>query len=251
MTTLPTRVGPTLATWALVVGGVAFFLGLFPVIGIVVGLSAIALGVLALIKGQTPWMAIVAIVLGALAGITSVVTTANIEAIMAAGREARVDSAAATPIPVASPSPSSTRATAPTPVASETPPAPSPSIPKPRPRPTPTPTPTATATASPRDYECGSKPARPSGRFLCDADFGADWPLTVPDGIVYCEVGFGPPYPITFEAPDGTTYAVNGTAMDVTDLPKIDQIWADNPGISGSKINIEPIISAGLGLCEG
>jgi len=73
----------------------------------------------------------------------------------------------------------------------------------------------------------------------------------VPDGIVYCEVGFGGPlYPVTFEAPDGTTYAVSGTAMDVTDLPKIDEIWADNPAISGSKINIEPLISAGLALCE-
>ncbi|AZS37523.1 hypothetical protein CVS47_02160 [Microbacterium lemovicicum] len=45
------------------------------------------------------------------------------------------------------------------------------------------------------------------------------------------------------------TYAVNGTAMELTDLPKIDEIWADNPAISGSKISIEPIISAGLALC--
>ena len=246
MTTLPTRVGPTLATWALVVGVVAFFIGLFPFVGIAAGLSAIALGVLALIKRQTSWMAIIAIVLGAVAGLTSAVTTANIDAIMAAGREGRLDNAAATPVPVASSAPS-TQVSTPTPAASKTPPVSSPSTP----RPTPTSTPTATATASPRDYECGSKPAIPSGRFLCDIDFGADWPLTVPDGIVYCEVGFGPPYPITFEAPDGTTYAVNGTAMDITDLPKIDQIWADNPVISGSKINIEPIISAGLDLCEG
>ena len=73
----------------------------------------------------------------------------------------------------------------------------------------------------------------------------------MPDGFVYCEVGFGGPlYPIVFEAPDGSTYAVNGTAMDVTDFPKIDEIWADNPAIGGSKISIEPIISAGLALCE-
>lgn len=243
--TVPTKARRTLAIWALVVGVVAFFVGLFPFVGVVAGVSAITLGVLALLKSQTTWMAVVAIVLGALAGITSAVTTANIDAIMAAGREARSDDAAATPTPTptASPSPSSVQMSTPTPTPSTTPTAST--------SPTPTPRPTATATLVPRDYECGSKPTIPTRQFLCDVDFGADWPLTVPDGFVYCEVGFGGPlYPVTFEAPDGTTYAVNGTAMDVTDLPKIDEIWADNPTTSGSKISIEPIISAGLALCE-
>lgn len=83
--TVPTKARRTLAIWALVVGVVAFFVGLFPFVGVVAGVSAITLGVLALLKSHTTWMAVVAIVLGALAGITSAVTTANIDAIMAAG----------------------------------------------------------------------------------------------------------------------------------------------------------------------
>jgi hypothetical protein len=244
VTTAPPKPRRALALSALLVGVLAFFIGWIPFVGIAAGLSAIALGVVALVKEQTKWMAITAIVLGTLAGITSVVTTANVDAIIAAGREAR---SGATPAPTASSSPSSTRTATPTPAppTPTTSKAPAPSI-------SPTTKPTATNTPVPRDYECGSKPTIPSRQFLCDVDFGADWPLTVPDGFVYCEVGFGGPlYPVTFEAPDGTTYAVNGTAMDVTDLPKIDEIWADNPAVNGSKISIEPIVSAGLALCDG
>ena len=152
--TVPTKARRTLAIWALGVGVVAFFLGLFPFVGMVAGVSAIALGVLALLKRQTTWMAVVAIVLGALAGITSAVTTANIDAIIAAGREARSDDAKATPTPTptASPSPSSAQVSTPTPTPSTAPTAST------SPTPTPTPRPTATATASRGTTSAGASP---------------------------------------------------------------------------------------------
>jgi hypothetical protein len=76
-------------------------------------------------------------------------------------------------------------------------------------------------------------------------EFGNEWPLTVDEGIVRCE-GAGEVY---FTA-DGTTYSVNGLAMGNSDLPDIDVIWADDPEISGLKINISPIIDRGLELCD-
>jgi hypothetical protein len=49
----------------------------------------------------------------------------------------------------------------------------------------------------------------------------------------------------------GTVYAVNGTATShQPDLPEIDAIWADNPSLPGLKVDISPIISAGLEECD-
>ena len=87
------------------------------------------------------------------------------------------------------------------------------------------------------------------GELLTRAAFGADWPLTVEEGTVSCEgisEGLGEVY---FSA-EGTTYAVNGLAQGASDGPDIDLIWADNPEIKGTKINIHPIIERGLELCE-
>jgi hypothetical protein len=77
------------------------------------------------------------------------------------------------------------------------------------------------------------------------AGFGDSWPLTVDSGELACEGSA-----VTFKAPDGTTYAVNGTARGSTDLPEIDRIWAEAPGTMGLKINIGPLIDAGLELCD-
>lgn len=53
-----------------------------------------------------------------------------------------------------------------------------------------------------------------------------------------------------FRAPDGTDYAVNGTALTVEpDLPKIDAIWKNDPDVPGTRINIGPVIDKGLSLC--
>jgi hypothetical protein len=54
---------------------------------------------------------------------------------------------------------------------------------------------------------------------------------------------------VTIDAPDGTTYAANGTAKDHTDYPALSPIWANNPDVEGLKIDITPIIKAGLALC--
>ncbi|MDO9485388.1 MAG: DUF2511 domain-containing protein [Actinomycetota bacterium] len=81
---------------------------------------------------------------------------------------------------------------------------------------------------------------------MSSVEWGRQWPLTVEGGTVRCEDG-----QVTFEAPDGARYAVNGTALQNSGLPKINPIWADNPAISGSKIDISPIIDTGLAICDG
>jgi hypothetical protein len=64
-----------LAVAAFVVGVVAFLSGLIPVWGIIAGLAAAALGIIALLKGQTKWMSILAVVLGGVAVAVSAFTT--------------------------------------------------------------------------------------------------------------------------------------------------------------------------------
>jgi len=55
---------------------------------------------------------------------------------------------------------------------------------------------------------------------------------------------------VLFEA-EGTTYAVNGTAMSQRpELPEIDEIWSDSPDVPGLKIDIAPVLDAGLALCD-
>lgn len=95
--------------------------------------------------------------------------------------------------------------------------------------------------------DTGSDPAAAaSNEALMSADeLGDDWPLTVDEGIVRCE-GAGEVY---FEAA-GKTYAVNGMAIGMSDLPEIDPIWADDPEREGLKISVHPIIDRGLSLCD-
>jgi Host cell surface-exposed lipoprotein len=69
-----------LAIAALVVGIVAFLFGLVPVFGALVGIAAVVLGILALRKHQSKGMAITGTVLGGLALVTSIATTAGIGA---------------------------------------------------------------------------------------------------------------------------------------------------------------------------
>jgi hypothetical protein len=54
----------------------------------------------------------------------------------------------------------------------------------------------------------------------------------------------------TLDAPDGKTYAANGTAKDHGNYLDIDPIWAPNPDVSGLKIDISPVIDAALALCN-
>lgn len=80
---------------------------------------------------------------------------------------------------------------------------------------------------------------------LVSTDFGDEWPLTVPYGVVRCDSSS-----VIFTDPDGNDYAVNGTAQSHhPELPDIDPIWAKDPAVKGLKIDISPVIDKGLELC--
>ena len=103
--------------------------------------------------------------------------------------------------------------------------------------------------------------------------FGERWPLSVNAGIVKClAIGNGS---VVFEV-DGKTYAVNGTAKGFAkkhNFYPIENIWLDDPGFikmaielaesekkpvdqiikamgTPTKININPVLNAGLELCK-
>jgi hypothetical protein len=79
-------------------------------------------------------------------------------------------------------------------------------------------------------------------------DLGSEWPLTVDHGTLRCD-GSGGLGAVTFEAPDGSTYGVNGIALG-QGAPDIRPIWADDPSLGqGLKINIGPLLDKGLSLC--
>jgi hypothetical protein len=71
------------------------------------------------------------------------------------------------------------------------------------------------------------------------------WPLTVRSGIVRCEGAS-----VIFKT-NGTDYAVNGTALSqYPDMAPVRRIWRASREIPGTKINISPVLDAGLKLCE-
>lgn len=70
-----------IALAALIVGIVAFLLGLIPVVGILAGLAAVGLGIFALVKKQRKAFAITGLVLGAIALLSSIVTTSALGSI--------------------------------------------------------------------------------------------------------------------------------------------------------------------------
>jgi hypothetical protein len=75
----------------------------------------------------------------------------------------------------------------------------------------------------------------------------------VPYAIVDCEskTAAGRSLQIaTLEAPDGKTYALNGTAKSRGDYADIDSIWAPDPDVSGLKISMSPITDAALAFCQ-
>jgi len=85
--------------------------------------------------------------------------------------------------------------------------------------------------------------------------FPGEWPLTVEEDTLFCEpLDRSNPAQrqrvdrVAFRTPDGTTYAVNGTAQPK--YPRIDPIWRADPEIPGTKINIGGLIEAGRALCD-
>jgi hypothetical protein len=79
-------------------------------------------------------------------------------------------------------------------------------------------------------------------------ELGEAWPLTVDAGVVAL-IGSNRFGAVTFTA-DGVTYAVNGLARSWQSGKDIDPIWAPTTDLmsGGPKMNIGPIIEAGLDL---
>ena len=96
---------------------------------------------------------------------------------------------------------------------------------------------------------CSGGQESASGMAVSQAQYGDDWPLTVAEGTLRCEHG----YAVTFEAPDGTKYAVNGMATTWASqygYKDIDPIWADAPDGFAPMKSIGVLISDGLELCK-
>ncbi|MET1085858.1 MAG: DUF2511 domain-containing protein [Arthrobacter sp.] len=88
---------------------------------------------------------------------------------------------------------------------------------------------------------------------LVSTTFGDKWPLKVPYVVAHCQgitVAGRHLQVTTLDAPDGKTYAANGTAKDHGNYADIDPIWAPNPDVSGLKIDMGPVTDAALALCK-
>lgn len=115
---------------------------------------------------------------------------------------------------------------------------------------------TTTAPATTTEPPATTTAAPPTTIFPDDGDMtitpeGIDpWPFTVDEGVVACEGDA-----VTFEA-DGTIYAINGFARQRAEAgePWVDiyesNVWAPNPAIPGTKVDIGGVIDLGLRLCE-
>lgn len=112
-----------LALAALIVGIVAFLLGLVPVVGTIVGLAAVVLGVIALVRRQPKVLAWIGLGLGAVATIVSLVVAVGLGAAIdsvqqddpavTATSEPAPASTSSTPAPTASATPTSAAADVP------------------------------------------------------------------------------------------------------------------------------------------
>lgn len=79
------------------------------------------------------------------------------------------------------------------------------------------------------------------------------WPLTSTSGILFCDP-YGEGLGVVVWNPDEDPleyYALNGMALG-QGYPDIEPFWKDNPeSTGGPKVNIGPLIKAGLSLCDG
>ena len=80
-------------------------------------------------------------------------------------------------------------------------------------------------------------------RRVAAGDFGDDWPLTVEGGTLACSLG-----QVTFVR-EGVEYAVNPVAQMTGLYQGIDPLRADHPA-ADAKRSLDPLIDAGLDLCE-
>lgn len=83
-------------------------------------------------------------------------------------------------------------------------------------------------------------------------DLGDKWPLTVEYGFLSCtnkEAGGMALELAVFTAPDGTEYALNGSAKAHTDAQDIEPIWANSPNSPGTRVDIGPLLQRTRALC--
>lgn len=123
-------------------------------------------------------------------------------------------------------------------------------------------------TGQPQDGKCASRPPAPGPEksdpiqvpaaladnpgLVTRDDLGSDWPLTTDYAILSCvptTVADTELFLATLIAPDGTEYALNGTAKAHTDAADIEPIWAKSPDMDGTKVSIGPLIRQALALC--
>jgi outer membrane biosynthesis protein TonB len=130
-----------LALAALIVGIGAFFIGFVPVVGALAGITAVVLAIFALRKRQSKTLAVIGIVLGSVAALTSIGVTVGVSAAThnappdqpAAAIAQPADPTAAKPAETATPSvPAQTTAPAPAPVPVPVPEAQAPVVPEPQ-----------------------------------------------------------------------------------------------------------------------
>jgi len=113
-------------------------------------------------------------------------------------------------------------------------------------------TPEPTRTVEP--VKTSTDPCVERDRCVSPQNLDAEWPLTVSWANIDCMWWYQPGHErqkmVWVVAPDGTAYAVNGTAQAHLQMSKIDSIWADSTTISGTKVNITPLTNVGLLLCK-
>lgn len=73
-----------------------------------------------------------------------------------------------------------------------------------------------------------------------------DWPLTVDSAVVACGVRNKLSVGVTV---NGKKYALNGTAKTFEGWSPLDAIWAPNPEIPGSKVNVGDLIDYAARKC--
>ena len=90
-----------------------------------------------------------------------------------------------------------------------------------------------------------------NSRTITEADYGDEWPLTVPEATLICEA----PSAVILKV-GSNYYGVNGTGRTYVEreYPQngrdLERIWRLDPGGIGPRVSISPLIDNGLELCE-
>jgi hypothetical protein len=88
-----------------------------------------------------------------------------------------------------------------------------------------------------------STPVNVLAEVVSQSNFKGIWPLTVEEGTLLCNKNA-----VTFKTKDGKVYGVNGTAKTRGAQP-IEPIWANDPELPGTKLNLSDLLQKGLSLC--